>query len=150
MDMLSSALPGDAGLAEPWLRQILDNGTAMVYVKDRAGRYLFVNRRLLEVFDLNESRVIGHRDEDIFPQNIAAGFRRNDEQVFTHRAPIEVEERAQSANGERIYLSVKFPLYDSAGEAYALCGMSTDITERKRIEGALRDVALGVSGATGQ
>ena len=150
MDMLSSAQPGDTGLAEPWLRQILDNGTAMVYVKDRAGRYLFANRRLLEVFDLNESRVIGHRDEDIFPQDIAAGFRRNDEQVFTHRAPIEVEERAQSARGERIYLSVKFPLYDSAGEAYALCGMSTDITERKRIEGALRDVALGVSGATGQ
>ncbi len=150
MDMLSSALPDGAGLAEPWLRQILDNGTAMVYVKDRAGRYLFVNRRLLEVFDLEESRVVGYRDEDIFPREIAAGFRRNDEQVFTHGAPIEVEERAQSARGERIYLSVKFPLYDSTGETYALCGMSTDITERKRIEGALRDVALGVSGATGQ
>ncbi len=35
---------------ESCLRQILDNTTAVVYVKDREGRFLFVNRHFLRVF----------------------------------------------------------------------------------------------------
>jgi EAL domain-containing protein (putative c-di-GMP-specific phosphodiesterase class I) len=34
----------------------------------------------------------------------------------------------------RSFLSVKFPLLNEAGDAYAVCGISTDITERKRAE----------------
>jgi PAS domain S-box-containing protein len=150
MDMQYGELPVGVGVSETWLRQILDNSTALVYVKDRDGRYLFANHRLLELFGLREAEVIGRLDGDIFPGEIAAGFRHNDAQVFEQNSPIEVEETARLPDGERVYLSVKFPLLDSNGQAYALCGISTDITERKRIEGALRDVALGVSGASGQ
>ncbi len=42
------------------------------------------------------------------------------------------------------YLSVKFPLFDSAGTVYAVCGISTDITERKRIEDQLRKLSSAV------
>lgn len=150
MDMPLTEPVASAGISDPWLRQILDNSTALVYVKDRTGCYLFANRRLLDLFGLSEAEVIGHRDEEIFPGEIAAGFRRNDAQVFQLNRSIEVEETARLPDGERIYLSAKFPLLDSQGQAYALCGISTDITERKRIEAAFRDVALGVSGATGQ
>jgi PAS domain S-box-containing protein len=147
--MPHSDLPSDSTSAV-WLRQILDNSTAIVYVKDIAGRYLFVNQRLLEVFALDSAQVVGHLDTDIFPAPIAAGFRRNDERVLERNAPVEFEERAQLADGEHVYLSVKFPLRDPAGRPYAVCGISTDITDRKRIEQALSDVALGVTGATGQ
>ena len=150
MDMPYDDTRPGAGISEPWLRQILDNSTALVYVKDRAGRYLFANHHLMDLFGLSEAGVIGHRDEEIFPTEIAAGFRRNDAQVFEQNRSIEVEEIARLPEGDRVYLSVKFPLLDSQGQAYALCGISTDITERKRIETAFRDVALGVSGATGQ
>jgi PAS domain S-box-containing protein len=150
MNMPYNDLPSDLSASSVWLRQILDNSTAIVYVKDAAGRYLFVNQRLLEIFGLDEMRVIGHLDTDVFPVDIATGFRRNDEHVIGRNAPVEFEERAQLPDGEHIYLSVKFPLRDAAGQPYAVCGISTDITERKRIEQALRDVALGVTGATGQ
>lgn len=144
-------LPSDfPDAATAWLRQILDNSPAVVYVKDRAGRNLFVNRGMLDVFGLREADVIGRTDAEIFPPDIAAGFVQNDARVFARNAPIEFEERAQTPAGERIYLSTKFPLRDARGEPYAICGISTDITERKRIEQALRNVALGVTGATGQ
>src|SRR5439155_8028092 len=38
----------------------------------------------------------------------------------------------------RTYLSIKFPLLDRSRKPYAVCGISTDITERKRGEQALR------------
>ena len=44
------------------------------------------------------------------------------------------EEQTVVAGSERTFLSVKFPILDTAGAATALCGMSTDITERKEIE----------------
>jgi PAS domain S-box-containing protein len=36
-------------------------------------------------------------------------------------------------------MTVKFPLFDAAGEAYGVCGISTDITSRKRAEEALKE-----------
>lgn len=150
MTMPHNELPSDASASSAWLRQILDNSTALVYLKDVAGRYLFVNRRLLEVFGLDEAAVIGHLDADVFPADVAAGFQHNDAIVLDRNAPVEVEERARLPDGEHVYLSVKFPLRDADGRPYAVCGISTDITDRKRIEQALRDVALGVTGATGQ
>ena len=45
----------------------------------------------------------------------------------------------------RTFLSRKFPLLDSDGVAYAVCGMATDITDRKRLEEALSAAALAVS-----
>jgi PAS domain S-box-containing protein len=67
MDMQYGELPVGVGVSETWLRQILDNSTALVYVKDRDGRYLFANHRLLELFGLREAEVIGRLDGDIFP-----------------------------------------------------------------------------------
>jgi PAS domain S-box-containing protein len=51
---------------------------------------------------------------------------------------VEYEEQAPHEDGLHTYLSIKFPLRDHTGTPYATCGISTDITERKRIEHTLR------------
>lgn len=135
--------------SETRLQQILDNTTAVVYVKDRAGRYLLVNRHHLRVFGLRESDVLGRTDRDLFPSDIARTYRQNDLLVLERNGPVEIEETAPLEDGLHTYISIKFPLYDATGEANAVCGISTDITARKRIEEALRNAALGVSGARG-
>jgi signal transduction histidine kinase len=48
--------------------------------------------------------------------------------------PMEFEEIAPHDDGLHTYVSVKFPLFDSSGAIYAVCGISTDITERKQME----------------
>jgi light-regulated signal transduction histidine kinase (bacteriophytochrome) len=45
-----------------------------------------------------------------------------------------MEEQAPGDDGLRTYVTVKFPLADAAGQSYAVCGISTDITERKHAE----------------
>ena len=51
--------------------------------------------------------------------------------------PVEIEETIALGGRSTIHRSVKFPLTDEAGEPYGICGISTDITERKQTERAL-------------
>lgn len=136
--------------SETRLTQILDNTTAVVYVKDRDGRYLLANRQFERLFDLPPGYPVGRTDTELglFDEAIVRVLRRNDARVLEQSAASEYEETITVAGAERIYLSIKFPLFNTESEPYAVCGISTDITERKRTETALRNVALGVSGAS--
>src|SRR5512147_1304848 len=90
------------------LQQILDHATAVVYVKDRDGRYQFANRLFLELFRRSASEVIGRSDAEIFPPEITANLQRNDALVFERNAPVEFEEQVPREDGMRTYLSLKF------------------------------------------
>jgi PAS domain S-box-containing protein len=70
--------------------------------------------------------------------------------VLHEKRAIEFEEAGDFGSGMRTYLAAKFPLFDSTGVAYAVCGVATDITERKRLEEALSSAALAVSQSEGE
>ena len=131
--------------SEQQLQAILDNSTAVIYLKDYWGRYILVNNRFENLFHASKELVVGKSDFDLFPKEMAEQFRANDMKVLEAGTAIEWEEEAPQDDGPHTYLSVKFPLRDSTGSAYAVCGISTDITERKRMEAEVaraRDAAL--------
>jgi PAS domain S-box-containing protein len=134
-------------LAEEALRQskeqlhvFLDNSPAVIYQKDLDGRFILVNRRLENLVKLNRKQILGRTDYDIFPKELADIFGKNDRMVLAAQIPVESEEISPEEDGIHTYISLKFPLLDSAGVPYAVCGISTDITQRKRAEEALRQV----------
>ena len=131
------------------LAQILDNANALVFAKDRDGRYLFANRRFQCLLRKREHEILGHDDEDLFGPEMARGYRATDLQVLEAGEARQYEETARLLDGTHTYVSLKFPLLDRRGEPYAVCGIATDITDRKRVEDALRDAALAVSTAEG-
>ena len=116
------------------LQAILDNTTAVIYVKDAGGRYELVNRRFEELFHVAKEEVVGRTDRDFFTEEAAAAYRENDREVLRSEAPLEVEETVAQDDGTHTYVSVKFPLMGPHGAPYATCGISTDITARKRAE----------------
>jgi PAS domain S-box-containing protein len=121
------------------LQAILDRTAAIIYVKDTAFRYLLVNAQYERVFDTANAAMAGKTDYEIFAPDIVAPLRANDEQVLASDEPLYFEEVVQHRDGElHTYVSVKFPLRGDDGVVYALCGISTDITERKRMEAELR------------
>ncbi|MGH7216224.1 MAG: PAS domain-containing sensor histidine kinase, partial [Nitrospiraceae bacterium] len=120
--------------SEARLRAVLDNSPGMVFLKDPEGRYLHVNRQFERAFHITREQVEGKTDEAIFPPEQAAAFRANDLMVFQAGVPLEFEEVAVHDDGPHTSIVSKFPLYGRDGKLYALCGITTDITERKRAE----------------
>lgn len=123
------------------LQAIVDNSTTVIYVKDLEGRFLMVNRRYEELFHLTSRSLIGKTDYDLFPVERADAFRAFDQRVAAAGRPLEMEEIVPQDDGLHTYISIKCPLLDESGRSYAVCGISTDISERKRTE-AEREMLL--------
>ncbi|MDX6629817.1 MAG: hypothetical protein QOH00_2063, partial [Gaiellales bacterium] len=120
------------------LEDIMDNSAALIYVKDTHGRYTLVNQYFERRFGLRREDVIGHTDREVFPLHAARVYEAHDRQVMRTGRALEVEEPATGVE-DGSWLSVKFTLLDPEGRPYALGGISTDITDRKRAEAAARD-----------
>lgn len=135
-NMLTQVESRDRQLSEreELLQSIINNTNSVIYLKDISGRYLMVNRRFKEVLLLKQDTIIGSRAVDLYPADIAEKLVAMDEQVMATGQLMEAEEVVPHRDGPHTYISSKFPLLDSSGEAYALCGISTDITKRKQDE----------------
>jgi PAS domain S-box-containing protein len=107
-------------------------------LKDRQGRYVYANRQFKKALRVTDEQIKGKRDDDLFLPEQAAVFQTNDRRVFEARAPMEFEEMALQENGQHTSIVHKFPLVNGDGEVYAIGGIVTDITERKKEESARR------------
>lgn len=121
------------------LEVILQNTSAFIYLIDDRNRFLHVNRRYEEAIGMTSEQLQGRSIFEFFPHDEAAQLAANNRQVLREGKPAEFEEIIETSEGHRIYSSVKTPLLDNNDVAYAVIGISTDITYRKQAEEALRE-----------
>ncbi len=124
---------------EKLLRAIVDHAPSPIYVKDLEGRYIVVPHAYKEHVMQCQEPALGETDYDIFPTEVADALRAHDRQVIERGTVMHFEETLPiPSRGTVTLLSSKFPLFDDEGRPWALCGISTDITERKQMEAELQ------------
>jgi PAS domain S-box-containing protein len=106
----------------------------VIYLKGSDGRYILVNRQYEQLFNARRETIVGLTDHDLFPKDTADKFRANDLKALRRGVPIQIEEVVPHPDGPHAYITVKYPITDTDGRPYAVCGISTDITDLKRAE----------------
>lgn len=118
-------------LSEDYLSIIANNTTSVIYMKNLEGRYLFINKQWENIFNVTSQEVLGKNDLELFPKEIAEKFIKHDQQILQSGETFEGEEFAPHDDGLHTYISIKVPLKDSKGVTNGMCGVSTDITDKK-------------------
>jgi PAS domain S-box-containing protein len=130
----------DLSQSQQQLQAILDNSPAVIFVIDKQNRYLLSNRSYENLLSTTNEQLIGKSIYDVWGAEFADAYATVNKQVLDQGISIEVEEVGPLDDGLHTYLVNKFPLLDANGVPYAVCGISTDITERKRAEQKLEQL----------
>jgi diguanylate cyclase (GGDEF)-like protein/PAS domain S-box-containing protein len=130
--------------SENKLGVILDSVEAFIYIKGTDYRYQYANRHVCDLFACDQKGVVGKDDTALFDEDTALRLRENDVRVIERGERVATEE-VNTPRGDassRTFMSVKIPLRREDGSIYALCGISTDITQRKAMEDEIRLLAF--------
>lgn len=124
------------------LRTIIDHALAGIFVKDREGHYLLVNKQHVAYLGATtEADVLGKTLYDFIDRNQAESISAFDWKIMESGKAIEnlVDHRERKNSGEFWLLTSKVPLRDDAGQVVGLIGISLDITHQKQSEAKLKE-----------
>lgn len=116
------------------LDDVLNHTPAVIFIKDLDGHYIHANQSFADERGLAIEEIIGKTDYDLHPVDIAELFRANDRKAITNNTPVVLEEKFNIDGALHTFVSTKFPLKDTNGETYAICGIATDVTDIKKSE----------------
>jgi PAS domain S-box-containing protein len=121
-------------------KAILDNIPDIAWLKDENGLYLLVNQRLATAGGkASPEAVVGLTDYDLWPHDLAARYRADDDDVMRSGEQKRVEEPFIDALGHRSWLeTIKLRIVDDAGKVIGTTGIARDITERKQADERMR------------
>lgn len=117
---------------------IIDNTPGIIFIKDTNRRYLLANDKLAHTVGRPQDDITRMSDSDLFPEHLLEKLHETDRYVLDKGEGTQFEFTLNTAQGERTFLTSKFPLFDDDGVPYAVGGISTDITERKQFEDSLQ------------
>ncbi|MEO8085744.1 MAG: PAS domain S-box protein [Bacteroidota bacterium] len=119
--------------SEGLLMGIMRNTNLVVYIKDLDGKYLLLNHQKEKVYNIKASELIGKNTIGHLSKEDADMSRRTDKQAINNKQLVEFEQAIRHADGTiHSYHTSKFPLYDEEHNVYAVCSVSTDISESKK------------------
>ncbi len=119
------------------LRGILEHVPCCIFFLDPAGRLIMANQAVAITFGVSLDEVIGQTYFSLLDADVADRLAQDDRRIIDSGHPETYEEELRLQGRTLRFLTTKTPLRDAAGEVYALCGISLDITALSLLEHAV-------------
>ena len=120
------------------LETITDSVRAIIFYKDRKGRFIRVNKTLANSTSIPKEKWIGKTVFDLFPE-MAEAYAKDDEEVMaSEKAKLGIVEPMESPEGTKTVLTDKIPVKGEKGKVIGLIGLTMDITALKKAEEKLK------------
>lgn len=121
-------------------QNLMEHAPFEVILKDSEGRYVEVSRSWQEYYGMSGEDAAGKTPREIFGGDFGTGLSARDQRALNEGRPIETEDEAPHSDGTtHLFHTITFPIPGEDGQPASLGMISTDITERKVTERALRE-----------
>lgn len=128
---------------------ILSNISDIAWLKDRESRFIVVNEQFGRSCGVPAPDLVGKTDLDIWPRDLALRYRADDQEVMRTRRRKRVEEPLADREGNIKWIeTIKSPIFNEHQEVIGTTGIARDITERRGMEEALRQVSRALKAVT--
>ncbi len=125
-----------------FLQTVLDTNPNLIWVKDRADRVVLANRACADFFETTVEDMLGLTNYELpsNPADVEVCIAQDKEVLATLQEKFIPEETFPTPRGEvRWFQTIKKPIFSSDGQVGQILGVSTDITERKLAQEALKE-----------
>lgn len=132
---------------EMFIRQVLDTGPNLIYVKDTQGNFMLVNQAIADLFGMSKEKLTRMNNYVVHTNQAENNiFNNSDKQVIEEQITVSLEEPFTKPDGETLWFhTIKKPLFLQDGSVRVL-GVSQDITEQKRMLELLKTSELKYRG----
>ncbi len=125
--------------AEERFRLFMDNGPGVAWIKDEAGRLVYLSASFEKHFRIRRADWLGKTDFEVWPAEFARAYRQNDLSALAAGKPHEAFEETPLPDGRRQqWRSFRIPFRDAAGRDY-VGGIGIDVTGQHLADLALRE-----------
>jgi PAS domain S-box-containing protein len=135
-----AALSAESERQQRMYETALSNTADFVYLFDLQGRFTYMNKALLDLWQKDFSQAVGKNFFELeYPPELADRLQRQIQQVIETRQPLRDETPYTSVAGTRAYEYIFVPVFGKDGTVEAVAGSTRDVTTRKHLEEALRE-----------
>ncbi len=129
---------------EAQLRGIMDNAPIEIVLKDTEGHYVLNNARWQKNYNLTDEEARGRMLHDFFSEEFAKPLSAHERELMETGEAAAHEDKFPESDGIHDFLTIPFPIRDTAGEVMNIGVMAVDITERKRAEEMVRQLYTAI------
>ena len=123
--------------SEERFQAFMNNSPAIAWMKDEQGRYVYLSEAYDKYSGVRPEEWRGKTDFELWPREVAEGFRKNDLEVLRTGRTSRWWKKALPRRRAILLVELQVPFRDASGRRF-IGGIGVDITQRKQMETMLQ------------